>query len=39
LDPENCIAQCHAHHAWKHRQPAEAERRGLRRTSASRRVS
>lgn len=33
LDLENTQALCRGHHSWKHENPAEARRRGLRRES------
>lgn len=33
LDETNTQALCRAHHSWKHENPAEARRRGLRRES------
>ena len=33
LDESNTQALCRAHHGWKHENPAEARRRGLRRES------
>jgi hypothetical protein len=39
LVPENCQGLCSAHHRAKTVNPAEAERRGLRRLRSSRRVA